>query len=495
MLLATRQARPASPMALLLGHHRRTGWPPCAGRSLPMANFADRWPCLAHLALPAVSPPTATPPAPPTRRCWDAYRCRARPPMSIDARLRRLDAGLAGACRCQRAVTLRHTAITLAGGVSFLELAGLVGRPSARGAGLVCQAGPAGSKRRLAEIDPLMPALREGCAARTGFPFFKEDTMLQKFSRLPGRFRGLVVVIVMDGYGIPSPMWVAPSPPPASRPRQAVRQYPNISLRAHGTAVGMPSDDDMGNLRSATTPSAPARYSPGRGAGRRRHRRRRDLGKGEAGSRSSPGKKAVGRGDPFHRPLLRRQRAQPHRPPEGDGRPAKEEGVRTVRIHALLDGRDVPETSALDYVVPFEAFLAELSTGGFSMPRSPPAAAARTSPWTATTPTGRWSRRAGRPHRAGRGPTSSPTPPGGQRPARQNPAPSTRISPSSSSPTGRQAGRHHRGRRRGGVLQFPRRPRHRDHPRLSRRRTSTSSTACARAEGHLRRHAASTTAT
>jgi len=44
---------------------------------------------------------------------------------------------------------------------------------------------------------------------------------------------------------------------------------------------------------------------------------------------------------------------------------AKLEGVRTVRIHALLDGRDVPETSALDYVVPFEAFLAELSTDGF----------------------------------------------------------------------------------------------------------------------------------
>ncbi|KAB2921290.1 MAG: 2,3-bisphosphoglycerate-independent phosphoglycerate mutase, partial [Dechloromonas sp.] len=44
---------------------------------------------------------------------------------------------------------------------------------------------------------------------------------------------------------------------------------------------------------------------------------------------------------------------------------AKAEGVPTVRIHALLDGRDVPETSALEYVVPFEAFLAELSSGGF----------------------------------------------------------------------------------------------------------------------------------
>jgi len=44
---------------------------------------------------------------------------------------------------------------------------------------------------------------------------------------------------------------------------------------------------------------------------------------------------------------------------------AKAEGIKTVRVHVLLDGRDVPETSALDYVVPFEGFLAEISTDGF----------------------------------------------------------------------------------------------------------------------------------
>ena len=32
---------------------------------------------------------------------------------------------------------------------------------------------------------------------------------------------------------------------------------------------------------------------------------------------------------------------------------AKKEGVSRVRIHILLDGRDVGETSALDYVIPF----------------------------------------------------------------------------------------------------------------------------------------------
>ena len=44
---------------------------------------------------------------------------------------------------------------------------------------------------------------------------------------------------------------------------------------------------------------------------------------------------------------------------------AREEGIKAVRVHILLDGRDVPETSALDYVQPFEAFLAELNQSGF----------------------------------------------------------------------------------------------------------------------------------
>ncbi|MDD4082957.1 MAG: 2,3-bisphosphoglycerate-independent phosphoglycerate mutase, partial [Sphaerochaetaceae bacterium] len=44
---------------------------------------------------------------------------------------------------------------------------------------------------------------------------------------------------------------------------------------------------------------------------------------------------------------------------------AKEEGIKKIRVHALLDGRDVGETSALDYFDPFAAFLKELSIDGF----------------------------------------------------------------------------------------------------------------------------------
>ncbi|MBP5155837.1 MAG: 2,3-bisphosphoglycerate-independent phosphoglycerate mutase, partial [Clostridia bacterium] len=44
---------------------------------------------------------------------------------------------------------------------------------------------------------------------------------------------------------------------------------------------------------------------------------------------------------------------------------AKQDGVKRVRIHILLDGRDVGETSALEYVLPFESFLAGLNGDGF----------------------------------------------------------------------------------------------------------------------------------
>lgn len=40
---------------------------------------------------------------------------------------------------------------------------------------------------------------------------------------------------------------------------------------------------------------------------------------------------------------------------------AKEDGVKEVRLHVLLDGRDVPETSALIYVEDIENFMAELN--------------------------------------------------------------------------------------------------------------------------------------
>ncbi len=43
---------------------------------------------------------------------------------------------------------------------------------------------------------------------------------------------------------------------------------------------------------------------------------------------------------------------------------AKEQGVKKARVHALIDGRDVPPTSALDYVDRFDKFLADINADG-----------------------------------------------------------------------------------------------------------------------------------
>lgn len=46
---------------------------------------------------------------------------------------------------------------------------------------------------------------------------------------------------------------------------------------------------------------------------------------------------------------------------------AKKDGIGRVRIHILLDGRDVGETTALEYIDPFEDFLKELRSDNFDI--------------------------------------------------------------------------------------------------------------------------------
>ena len=189
--------------------------------------------------------------------------------------------------------------------------------------------------------------------------------MLQKLPAFAG-VQGPVVVIVMDGYGIPKHE-VGSAIDAARKPTldRLFAQYPNITLRAHGTAVGMPSDDDMGNSEVGHNAIGAGQvYAQGAalvanaiadGA----------IWAGEAWQQIVAGAKA-GRGVIHFIGLFSDGNVHSHIDHlKAMVAQAKAEGVKTVRIHALLDGRDVPETSALEYVVPFEAFLAELSTDGF----------------------------------------------------------------------------------------------------------------------------------
>ncbi|WP_296492540.1 2,3-bisphosphoglycerate-independent phosphoglycerate mutase [Rhodoferax sp.] len=189
--------------------------------------------------------------------------------------------------------------------------------------------------------------------------------MLQKFAAFAG-VPGPVVVIVMDGYGIPK-LDVGSAIAAARKPTldRLMAEFPHISLRAHGTAVGMPSDDDMGNSEVGHNAIGAGQvYSQG-AALVANAIADGSIWQGQAWQQIVAGAKA-GRGVIHFIGLFSDGNVHSHIDHlKAMVVQAKAEGVKTVRIHALLDGRDVPETSALDYVVPFEAFLSELNTNGF----------------------------------------------------------------------------------------------------------------------------------
>jgi 2,3-bisphosphoglycerate-independent phosphoglycerate mutase len=189
--------------------------------------------------------------------------------------------------------------------------------------------------------------------------------MLKKSTKFPG-INGPVVTVVMDGVGI-SPTKVGDAVANAYTPTldRLLKTYPNITLKAHGTAVGMPSDDDMGNSEV------------GHNA----------IGSGQVYNQgASLVSEAIASGEMFEKETWHElvNNAKNHGSTLhfiglfSDGnvhshidhlkamiKRAKDEGAAKVRVHILLDGRDVPETSALDYVEPFEQFLSEVNGDGF----------------------------------------------------------------------------------------------------------------------------------
>ena len=144
---------------------------------------------------------------------------------------------------------------------------------------------------------------------------------------------------------------------------QLFAQRPYTWLKAHGSAVGLPSDDDMGNSEVGHNALGCGQvYSQGA----------KLVGESiQSGTlfASQTWKDLVGNavaGKTLHFLGLL-----------SDGnvhsnishliallRQAKAEGAKQVRCHILLDGRDVPATSALEYVEQLETVLAELSTNG-----------------------------------------------------------------------------------------------------------------------------------
>ncbi|MCI5778666.1 MAG: 2,3-bisphosphoglycerate-independent phosphoglycerate mutase [Lentisphaeria bacterium] len=177
--------------------------------------------------------------------------------------------------------------------------------------------------------------------------------------------RGPVVLAILDGVGF-GKYADGDAVKQANTPvlDALMADCPCTKLKAHGTAVGMPSDADMGNSEVGHNAI---------GSGRVFSQGAKLVGEAVAGGKLFAGevwKKLIAN-------VLENHSALHLIGLVSDGNvhshidhlyamidAAFAAGVKTLRVHALLDGRDVPETSAPEYIRPLEEKLAALSAEG-----------------------------------------------------------------------------------------------------------------------------------
>ncbi len=177
--------------------------------------------------------------------------------------------------------------------------------------------------------------------------------------------KGPVVLVIMDGVGFGK--YKDGDAVAAAYTKNLDKFYqiaPWTKLKAHGLAVGLPSDADMGN-------SEVGHNAMGCG---------RVFAQGAKLVANSIESGSMYQGDTWKK-LVENVKAKNTTLHFigllSDGNvhshidnlkamiiEAKKEGVKKVRVHALLDGRDVGEMSALDYFDPFADFLKALSSDG-----------------------------------------------------------------------------------------------------------------------------------
>ena len=175
-----------------------------------------------------------------------------------------------------------------------------------------------------------------------------------------------VLLVVMDGVGF-SKTGLGDAVTLANTPNldYFLKEYPNVRLKAHGDAVGLPSDDDMGNSEVGHNAIGCGQiYSQGA-----------KLVNESITSKKmydSQAWKEIVDNVKSHKTTLHFLGLL------SDGNvhsnishlfamleEAKNEGVSRVRVHILLDGRDVPATSALTYVDMLEEKLSSLNDASF----------------------------------------------------------------------------------------------------------------------------------
>lgn len=178
---------------------------------------------------------------------------------------------------------------------------------------------------------------------------------------------GPIVLVIMDGVGFGKySEGDAVKEAKTGTLTQLYASTPWTKLKAHGVAVGLPSDDDMGNSEVGHNAI---------GCGRVFSQGAKLVAESIASGAMFSGEtwtnlvKNVNTHDSTlhfigllsdgnvhsHIDTLKKMIVK-----------AKEHNVKHVRIHALLDGRDVGELSALEFFDPFEEFLNELNDDSFN---------------------------------------------------------------------------------------------------------------------------------
>jgi len=177
--------------------------------------------------------------------------------------------------------------------------------------------------------------------------------------------RGPVVLVVMDGIGIGTYAEgdaVQSALTPTMDWLKAHALY--SQLKAHGTAVGLPSDEDMGNSEVGHNAIGCGRVFAQGAMLVSQAIESGAMFRGQVWQSLTAN--CVDRSSTLHFiGLFSDGNVHSHLDHlKSMLQKALEEGVQSARIHILLDGRDVGETSALDYVDPFEAFLGTLNAQG-----------------------------------------------------------------------------------------------------------------------------------
>ncbi len=188
---------------------------------------------------------------------------------------------------------------------------------------------------------------------------------LKKNDSWKGR-RGPLVLVIMDGVGYGKyTEGDAVADSKMNHLNAITAVCPHTKLKAHGKAVGLPSDDDMGNSEVGHNAMGCGRVFDQGAALVSRSIASGDMFKGKAWKECIDNVK-TSKGTLHFIGLFSDGNVHSHIDHlKAMIAEAKKEGVAKVRIHVLFDGRDVGETSALDYVDPFEEFLKSLNDGGF----------------------------------------------------------------------------------------------------------------------------------